>query len=90
MKQPNIVEAQRKHSEIRMKSKKKNGKKKIPTCINRHIIKYYVVTEHTLVHGFDMEADSWRVRSVSSGPKAVCVNILTSKNNASPRTCSHL
>lgn len=59
------------------------NRRKKPTRINRHIIKYYVVTEHTLVHGFDMEADSWRVRSVSSGPKAVCFNILTSKNNTS-------
>lgn len=37
-----------------------------------------------------MEADSWRVRSVSSGPKAVGFNILTSKNNASLPACCHL
>lgn len=35
----------------------KKQKKKI--CINRHIIKYYVITEHVLVHGAAMILEKW-------------------------------
>lgn len=43
---------------------------------------------HTLIQGFDMEDDSWRVRSVSSGPSRVPFNIMTCKNNVCSLTCS--
>lgn len=48
-----------------VKYKKKKRKK---LCINRHIIKYNVITEHIFIHGVAMETDFWRVRDASSDP----------------------
>ena len=48
---------------IRYKNKTKNKPK---ICINRHIIKYYVITEHVLVHGDWF----WRVRDAPSDLEA--------------------
>lgn len=47
-------------------------------CINRHIIKYNVITEQILICGVAMETDFWRVRDASTDPSRASLNPLTS------------
>lgn len=56
----NTVKRNERRNEIRFSNRQHKIQKK--TCINRHIIKYYVVTEHILFHGVAMETDFWRMR----------------------------
>lgn len=56
----NTVKRNERRNEIRFSNRQHKIQKK--TCINRHIIKYYVVTEHILIHGVAMETDFWRMR----------------------------
>lgn len=56
--QSNIMKGKQKCENTAKYSQTGSIKMQKKICINRHIIKYYVITEHILTHGVSMETDS--------------------------------